>query len=409
MFAFFIMNHPKPANSSASLPDARPVDGARVLVVDDKEIVRDFLRSVLEMAGYAVTTVSNGVAALDAAREEPPEVVLTDLQMSPMGGSELVTQIAEISPASVCIVLTGYGTVERAVELMRAGAFDVLTKPCRATEILATVEKAREHHMALRSNLDLRQQLRVKDKLAMIGKLAAGVAHELNNPLDATLRCVRLTKSHVADDPEATEYLDLAHAGLQRMANIVQSLLKFSRNAAIEQTPEPLNTVIQGAVAAVNMALGTNASPIEVSIDPGVSELTLPRGIHQVLINLMRNANDANLNGHAILVRAFKKAAAVHIEVVDHGTGISEDVLARIFEPFYTTKEPGKGTGLGLPISARLVEKFGGSLSVESPRDGGTVARIVLPRDRADPSSPPPPSERLTTNAEPANSKEREQ
>ena len=389
MFAFFIMNHPQDPNSSPAPSGTltRPVDGARVLVVDDKEIVRDFLRSVLEMAGYSVVTSSNGQEALESLREHPPEVVLTDLQMAPMSGRELVTQIAEISPASVSIVLTGYGTVERAVELMRAGAFDVLTKPCRATEILATVEKAREHHRALRTNLDLRQQLRVKDKLAMIGKLAAGVAHELNNPLDATLRCVRLTKSHVADDPEAVEYLELAHAGLQRMANIVQSLLKFSRNATAEQSPEPLHTVVDGAISAVRMALGTEAPVVESSVDSTVRDHAVPRGIHQVLINLIRNANDANTNGHPIVVRAYEEGTSIHIDVVDRGTGMSDEVLARVFEPFFTTKDPGKGTGLGLPISARLVEKFGGHLGIESPREGGTTARIVLPRDRAGPDA----------------------
>src|SRR5436305_15190849 len=117
---------------------------------------------------------------------------------------------------------------------MRRGAFDVLVKPCPAGEIVATVAKALEHNSALQGNADLRERLRVHEKLAMIGKLAAGVAHELNNPLDATLRCVRMAMERTNKDPESKEALDIAHAGLLRMADIVKSLLTFSRQGARE-------------------------------------------------------------------------------------------------------------------------------------------------------------------------------
>ncbi len=232
---------------------------AHVLVVDDQDVVRDFLREVLEMAGYHVTDAGSGPEALDACRENPPDVVLTDLNMAPMSGRELILALKENAPSAVAVVLTGHGTVERAVDLMRLGAFDVLTKPCRAEEITATVAKALEHHEALRANQDLRERLRVQDKLAMIGKLAAGVAHELNNPLDATLRCIRLTRDCVNGANEAHEYLDLAETGLTRMADIVQNLLTFSRNAAVEQAPQALCELIAEAATSVSLALDGSA------------------------------------------------------------------------------------------------------------------------------------------------------
>ena len=379
----------EPTLSPTDAPRAGPRT-AHILVVDDKEIVRRFLCEVLELAGHRVTVVESGDRALDICKSDPAQVLMTDLRMEPMSGQELIRRLKSTAPATVPVVLTGYGSVERTVELMRLGAFDVLTKPCRASEILGTVEKALAHHEALDSNLDLRDRLvaqegkrqHIQEKLAMIGKLAAGVAHELNNPLDATLRCVRLTKDRVQDDPEATEYLDLAHAGLLRMADIVQSLLTFSRDAAVEQAPQRLDDLVAEAITGVALALAPNAPRMIQRIEPSVAGVPVPRGLHQVVTNLLRNANDACEGTCPITVAARLQGDRLVMEVIDEGPGITEEVLPRVFEPFFTTKDPGKGTGLGLPISARLVEKFGGTIGIECPPEGGTVVTVSLPATR---------------------------
>jgi signal transduction histidine kinase len=352
---------------------------AHVLVVDDQSAVREFLHEVLRQAGYRPTVTGDGEQAVEIARQDPPQVVLTDLSMAPVGGLELIGRMRRAAPAAVPVVLTGYGTVEKAVELMRAGAFSVLTKPCSVGEITATVAKALEHHAALSANQDLRERLRVQDKLAMIGKLAAGVAHELNNPLDATLRCMRMLKDRVSSDAEAREMLELAHAGLLRMADIVQSLLTFSRNAAVEQTPQPLVTLVEESITAVSLALDARAPTFLRRIGADVERLPLPRGIYQVLTNLLRNAADATGAKGTVTLEARRVDDRLHLSVTDDGPGIPAHVLPRVFEPFFTTKEPGRGTGLGLPISARLVEKFGGAIRLECPPGGGTVATVNIP------------------------------
>jgi len=352
---------------------------AHVLVADDQSAVREFLAEVLKLAGYRATVVADGDEALECARRDPPQVVLTDLSMTPLGGLELIAQLRRAAPAAVAIVLTGYGTVEKAVELMRAGAFSVLTKPCSMAEISITVAKALEHHQALFANQDLRERLRVQDKLAMIGKLAAGVAHELNNPLDATLRCMRMLRDRVKGDAEGRELIELGHAGLLRMADIVQSLLTFSRNAAVEQTPQPLTTLVEESITAVSLALGEKAPTMLREVAQEVERLPLPRGMYQVLTNLLRNAADATGPRGHVTLSAARHDDRLLLTVSDDGPGIAPQVLPRVFEPFFTTKEPGRGTGLGLPISARLVEKFGGVIRLECPPDGGTVATVNLP------------------------------
>ena len=369
---------PTPTRSADRSPDL-PAGTAHVLVVDDQAIVREFLAEVLRMQGHRVSVATDGLAALELARTDPPHVLLTDLKMSGMDGQGLVRRVRDTFPAVVPVVITGFGTVQHAVDLMREGAFDVLTKPCPASEIVATVNKALEHQRALQSNADLRERLRVNEKLAMIGKLAAGVAHELNNPLDATLRCVRMAMERTQADPEAREVLDLAHAGLLRMADIVKSLLTFSRHAALEQKQEPLDAVAEEAAVGVAMALGDEAPRITRTLDPDVRAVPVPRALHQVLTNVVRNAADATGGTGHVDLRAGRDGQHVRIEVRDDGPGMAPAVLQRIFEPFFTTKPPGKGTGLGLPISARIIEKFGGSIAVECPPSGGTVVRITLP------------------------------
>jgi len=360
---------------------------AHVLVVDDKEVVRSFLREVLLLAGHRVTLVESGPAALEVCTRDPVDVVLTDLRMEPMSGQELIERLRGLSPQSVPIVLTGHASVERTVELMRLGAFDVLSKPCRAAEILEAVQEALTHREALLANArapqprddgEIRRQ-HVQEKLAMIGKLAAGVAHELNNPLDAVLRCVRMSQERVRNDGETSEYLDLAHAGLLRMADIVRSLQTFSREAAVEQAPQRLDKLVGESIMGVTLALGSAAPKFQQALQSRVAAAPLPRGLHQVLTNLLRNAADACGANATVTVRARLQKQGLLLEVIDQGTGIPDQVLPRIFEPFFTTKEPGKGTGLGLPISARIVEKFGGSMSIACPPEGGTVVSVSLP------------------------------
>jgi signal transduction histidine kinase len=333
----------------------------------------------LETAGFRVTAAAEGVEALEAVRRDPPQVLVTDLSMRGMDGATLIRTLGESHPAVVPVVLTGFGSVSSAVDLVRQGVFDVLTKPCRGGEVAAVVTKAARHHQALRLNGELRERLRLQEKLAMIGKLAAGVAHELNNPLDATLRCVRLARDRVHGDAEASEVLDLAQAGLLRMADIVKSLLTFSRQATVEQSLQTLSALVEEAATSVSLALGEAMSAVRTELSDSLRGLRVPRGLQQVLVNLLRNAADATGPTGTIVVRGAREGDTLRLHVEDDGPGMPPAVAERAFEPFFTTKAPGKGTGLGLPISARIVQKFGGTIALECPQGGGTTVTVTLP------------------------------
>jgi signal transduction histidine kinase len=350
-----------------------------VVVVDDQAVVRTFLADALQGAGFRVSVAAEGGEALAVVRRDPPQVVVTDLAMRGMDGQALLRTLRESHPAVVPVVFTGFGSVESAVDLMRQGVFDVLTKPCRGPDVVTTVSKAVRHHEALRLNAELRERLRLQEKLAMIGKLAAGVAHELNNPLDAALRCVRLARDRVGGDAEAGEVLDLAHTGLLRMADIVKSLLTFSRQATVEQSLQTLSSLVEEAASSVTMALGDAMPALRTELSESVRRVRVPRGLQQVVVNLLRNAADATGSTGTVVVRGAREGDRLRLRVEDDGPGMPAAVLERAFEPFFTTKPPGKGTGLGLPISARIVEKFGGSIGLECPASGGTTVTVTLP------------------------------
>jgi two-component system C4-dicarboxylate transport sensor histidine kinase DctB len=117
-------------------------------------------------------------------------------------------------------------------------------------------------------------------------------------------------------------------------------------------------------------------------VKPDVSHLPVPRGLHQVITNLLRNAYDAAGPEETIDVEARRDSGRLVIEVRDRGPGIPADIIDRVFEPFFTTKAPGQGTGLGLPLSARMVQKFGGGIRIDTPSEGGTVVVLWLPMPR---------------------------
>jgi signal transduction histidine kinase len=225
---------------------------------------------------------------------------------------------------------------------------------------------------------DLQRRLETSERLAMIGKLAAGVAHELNNPLDAVTRFAKLARDGVDPAGEPRGFLDGALQGLARMSSIVKDLLTFSRNVVIEAEEEALEKILREAVDQVTRNRG--ARDLRVRYDIAVPEMLVPRGMFQVFQNLLSNAVDASPPDGLVEVTARFQDGELVVAVADHGPGIPEEIRSRVFEPFFTTKDPGRGTGLGLSIVARIMERFGGGVSLESETGRGTTVTVFLPR-----------------------------
>ena len=230
------------------------------------------------------------------------------------------------------------------------------------------------------------------EKLASVGLLAAGIAHELNNPLTGVLTFSYLVRKNLPDDSPDAEDLDLVIRETKRCASIIRRLLDFSREKTPEKTFSNLNVQIEDTVQLVAQAAQLNNIEIAMDLDEELPAIWLDENlIKQVIMNMLVNAQHAIKSEGRIYIRSRLIGAGdcpesieepgdmAEITITDTGSGIPDDDLQRIFDPFFTTKGVGKGTGLGLSVSHGTIEAHGGLIEVESAVGKGTEFRIYLP------------------------------
>jgi two-component system NtrC family sensor kinase len=247
---------------------------------------------------------------------------------------------------------------------------------CRAIDSMAAAVAEREEllHRATR------QQIGRSEQLASVGRLAAGVAHEINNPLTGVLAFADLLRDKENMDDQDREDLDLIIRETKRAREIVRGLLDFARETPSVKTRLSINEVIQQTL----MLLGKREAFQNIVIVADFADGLPPvhgdkNQLQQVFVNLSLNACEAMPGGGTLLVSTSRDHGGVVVKVTDTGCGIKESQLDQIFEPFFTTKPVGKGTGLGLSVSYGIVQQHGGSLEVESQEGKGTTFTVVLP------------------------------
>ncbi len=231
----------------------------------------------------------------------------------------------------------------------------------------------------------LEQQIRNSEKLASIGKLAAGVAHEINNPLGGILNCLYNLRKRTLTPTRQEEYIASMEDGLRRVQKIVRQLLDFSQQHDLQLSPTDINAVVEQVLVLTNHAFVENQIKLDKQLHPDLPPLLVDRHmIEQVLMNLILNAVQAIKGGGLITIRTRVAGGVCAVDVEDTGCGIPAHVLPRIFDPFFTTKGTGEGTGLGLSVSLGIVERHGGQILVESEVGRRTVFTVCLPltRDR---------------------------
>jgi signal transduction histidine kinase len=260
-----------------------------------------------------------------------------------------------------------------------------------AFHIIAMQESLRKWNEELEKKVDERTkqlqdtqaQLVQAEKLATIGTLAGGVAHEINNPLAAVLLNAQMLK--MSAGPEDVELIDSIEEGAKRCQSIVQNLLKYSRKSisSDEVGPFQVNNVVKSVCSLLAYQFSQENIKLETNCQNSAVVLGVSNEIEQVLTNLLLNAKDAvqaaKRNNGCISVMTREGSECVDVIVVDNGLGIKKEVREKIFDPFYTTKEIGKGTGLGLSISQGIVEKHGGKIIVQSDENKGATFIVRFP------------------------------
>jgi PAS domain S-box-containing protein len=230
----------------------------------------------------------------------------------------------------------------------------------------------------------LKDQLYYADKLASIGLLVSGVAHEINNPLTGTIAYTELLALKVTDEETRSELKKILDSA-ERCKKIVDNLMTFSRQRKPSKSLETMNDIIDRAISLRIYWLKTNGIEIFRDYDPATTVFVDAQQIQQVVLNLLLNAEQATLSArreHGKIVfrtRADKQRKRVIVTISDNGTGIPQQVASKIFDPFYSTKPVGEGTGLGLSISHGIITEHGGTIGFENNEEGGCSFTFELP------------------------------
>lgn len=380
-----------------------------VVIIDNDSSNLELFSRILLQSGFQAYTAECANAGFELISSHYPQLVLLDAMMPEMDGLSALQHIKTRFPDSCVVIFVDEGGEESAAELMKNGASGYIRKPFdnrnlvdRLKEVLKVQEierhnrelqKQQEHLVFEIEQLTIELQKRVREKseelqdsqekivrsekLAAIGCLSAGVAHEIRNPLNSIALFVQLMRQ-TTTEPEQLEYQAKIIKEIERIDSIIRKFLDSSRKPRLISTDVQINQVIDNVIEAFLPQMETRKIQVDRQfhcIPPSIS--ADPTEIEQIFTNLFLNAMDAMSYGGRLEIELFAKDRQVVVRVGDSGNGIAEDILPCIFEPFFTTKN--RGTGMGLPVAQRIVRMYDGSVEVEQSSPQGTVFRLEFP------------------------------
>jgi signal transduction histidine kinase len=371
--------------------------GPTILVVDDEPDMRRYIVSRL-VEQYRVLQSDHGERALALAKQARPDLIVLDLMLPGMDGLDVCRELRK-DPAlaeTKIILLTARMDEASKIEALRGGADDFLTKPFSTVEVttriaallrtaeLQKAERARaaELERAMGKLKDTEAQLVHSEKMSALGTIAAGLLHEINNPLNFTMTALQVATKGAGDDAELKETLGDIGGGMRRIKDIVNDLGMFAfKSKGSDQERFEFGATLDSALRLIAHELV--GIEVERDLPPGAMVVGARTQISHVLMNLLVNSAKAvkavpSRKG-AIRIAARERGGRLEVTVRDNGTGIAADVLPRIFEPFFTTREVGKGTGLGLSICHTIVANHGGAITARSEPGQWTEIQFDIP------------------------------
>lgn len=276
----------------------------------------------------------------------------------------------------------------QAMDALDLGESELPDLPARTDEIGILFRHFREMGQRLRrSRHDLiaaREQVYHAERLAAAGRLAAGVAHEINNPINGVRNCIYAIRRDIGNHEQTSAYLQMMDEGMEQAASIVKKLLGFARKQDPVREPLDLNAAVSSVIQLLSFDFDRRQVALELDLQSGLPLITGDiQLLHEVLMNLLLNAADATGPHGRVRIATRRRDQQVRVTVTDSGSGISPEDLPRVFDPFFTTKAPGEGTGLGLSIALGIIEAHGGTIEVASEPGAGAVFVVTLPAEAA--------------------------
>ena len=406
-----------------------------LLVIDDDEAVVKRLKKVLEKEGYEVVGANSGKEGLNIIANNKIDVVITDIKMDDMDGIQVIQRAKKFYRDIEGIVVTGFKDQELAIRSLRAGAIDYITKPINLDELLFSIKRAIERINLNRDRLYRNRELKISSeiiskmneelerrieerskeldqtqaqlfqtsKLATLGEMSAGLAHEMNQPLGGISLIIKhmnkLMDRGILSNEEIESGLGDIETSVKRMARIIQHIRTFARQDTLAFLQVDVNETIDSALSLLGEQLRLHDIGVLLELSPDLPTITgEPYQLEQVWINLISNARDAldekekqiseggaqntdykKLLNISTIYDKESEMPSVEVRFTDNGVGLEEEQKERIFEPFFTTKEVGKAMGLGLSICHGIIESHKGEILTESKAGGETIFRVILP------------------------------
>jgi len=357
---------------------------ARILIIDDEEVVLDSCKQILRNSNYQVSAVSNGELGLEVIQEMKPDLVFVDLKMPGLSGFEVLTKIHEIDPNIVSIVITGYSTVGSAIDAMKNGAFDFLPKPFSPDEFRLITTRGLERRKLVLETIELK-----REKEMLKEHFAAVVSHELKSPLGAVQQNLFLLETELSDSlnqeqkerlermkVKINDLIELIHTWLRVITVDVNKLQEKFTNVSIEIAISKAieNAQPQAVRKDIEIVSSIETSNVFINGDEGT--------LVEAIGNILGNAVKFSRINSKIQVQVKDETGFLLISVSDSGVGIAEEDIPFIFEDFYTGNTGEKverSSGLGLAITRRIIEAHNGTISVESELGRGSTFSLRIP------------------------------
>ncbi|NQV06523.1 HAMP domain-containing histidine kinase [bacterium] len=356
---------------------------SRILIIDDESVVLDSSTEVLRDETVAIATASNGTDGLALVREFQPDLVFVDLKMPGISGIEVLTAITEVDPTIVTVVITGYATVDTAIEAMKNGAYDFIPKPFTPDHLRLITARSLEKRRLLLETISLR-----REKEVLRENFAAIVSHELKSPLSAVQQNLFVLIRQLDDiaDEDQRHRLERMQSRIGDLLDMVDTWLRgvSSDLTGIRDRFErlPISVPITKAIESVH----SHAIRKNVEILASVAEDTDVVGdegtLTDALTNVIGNAVKYSYDGGTVTVSAEPANGNVRVDVSDSGVGIPAEDVEHVFDDFFRS-DTGElregGAGLGLAISRRIIDAHEGDVSVASEVGKGTTVTLLLP------------------------------
>lgn len=359
---------------------SEPGERPRVVVIDDDYAMRLSCRKILEKLGLEVETHDNGAHGLEAAARLKPALVVVDLKMPGMSGMEVIPRLRAIDPDIAIVVITGYATIDTAVEAMKSGAYDFLPKPFSPDELRLIVNRALE-----RRSLILCGRQAELEREVLKRRFISFVSHQLQSPLSAVhqyLDVLKRLEDSGGDPAQRRQWYDRSLARIEDLQALIRDWLTLAKleggRLAERRERVELAPLVEAALAAHAAAAASAQVSLEArSSEPGLAVSGDPAAIAILLDNLVSNAVKYNRPGGSVAVSLARLGEETELAVADTGVGVPEAARPMLFEEFFRADPEKSGTGLGLAICRKVATDMGGGIAFESG-EGGTTFRVRL-------------------------------